>query len=82
MHVDRRHFKEAVLWGNITWSEMKKTTFKLGIAKCREIRIPVFGKLSLVESGVLFKDSGIQLTIGISNLTSSDKKSGIQYLES
>ena len=64
--------KESVLWGNITWSEMEKK-IKLGIAKCRGIRIPEFGKFSLVESGVLFKESGIQLTIGISNLTSSDK---------
>lgn len=35
-----------------------------------------------MESGIQLKESEIQLMIGIWNLSSTDKKSAIQYLES
>ena len=45
------------------------------------IRIPEFGKLLLVESGILgvqFMESRILLAIGIWNLSFTDRESGIQ----
>ena len=54
---------------------------------CRGIRNPANfclwnpGSWAL-ESGIQFKESGILLTIGIQNPSSTDKDSRIQYLES
>ena len=36
----------------------------------------------VLEFGIHLKESGIPLTIGIQNPSSTDKESGIQYLES
>ena len=54
---------------------------------CRGIRNPANFCLWNQESwalefGIQFKESGILLTIGIRNPSSTDKESGIQYLES
>ena len=70
-------------------------TTQVNLAPYKGIRIPEYGKIFLVESGVLkicfveagiqeicVVESGIPVTIGIQNLSSTDKESGIQFLES
>ena len=49
------------------------TKQKWQIRPCKGIRIPELEKFLLVESGIEFKKSGIPLTIGIQNLSSTDK---------
>ena len=51
------------------------------LAPSKGITIPETKKFSLVESGIQHKNSGIPLTIGIQN-PSSTVKTGIQHLES
>ena len=51
------------------------TSFPISFRSCKGIQIPESVKFLLVESGIL-------LRIGIQNPSSTDKESGIQYLES
>ena len=52
------------------------------LAPYEAIQIPEVRKFLLVESGIQLKESGIPLTFGILNPSSTDKEFGIQYRES
>jgi len=52
------------------------------LAPCKLIRILESGKSWALESVIQFQESRLLLTIKIRNPSSTDKESGIQYLES
>ena len=75
--------------GRMTKEQKQTKTRKMNavapknLSQCKGIKIPeISGHFFFVESGQRLKESGIPLTIGVQNPSSTNKKFGFHYLES